>query len=178
MIEFPAQLTDGLFVGRRTSKGIGNLKSLFGGTEGIDDLTKKLSQNWGILITILPTREKMQIDAGFMQADLALSILDYLGLASRSEQFSADSIFCPEGAVTYQPGAEQSAAPGQIDKKHKALSGRNKSMPPDNVKTHGREPDPSCLPPSCDAPSGLGLCWMVSPQGGALRLTPLRSALG
>lgn len=61
--------------------------------EGIDDLTKKLSDNWSFLIVIPPTRERMRIDADFMHADLALSILDYLGFAERAEEFAGRSVF-------------------------------------------------------------------------------------
>jgi arylsulfatase A-like enzyme len=61
--------------------------------EGIDDLTKKLSDNWGFLIAMLPTGERMRIDADFMQADLALSVIDYLGLATGTGEFAGRSIF-------------------------------------------------------------------------------------
>jgi hypothetical protein len=64
-----------------------------GAGKGIDDLTKKLSDNWGFLIAMLPTGEQMRIDADFMQADLALSILDYLGLATRAGEFAGRSVF-------------------------------------------------------------------------------------
>ena len=61
--------------------------------EGLDDLTKKLSENWGFLIVIPPTGEQMRVDAEFMQADLALSILDYLGLDSEAQDFVGRSVF-------------------------------------------------------------------------------------
>jgi hypothetical protein len=61
--------------------------------EGIDDLTKKLSDNWSFLIVIPPTRERSRIDADFMHADLALSVLDYLGFAERAEEFAGRSVF-------------------------------------------------------------------------------------
>jgi hypothetical protein len=61
--------------------------------EEIDDLTKKLSDNWSFLIVIPPTRERIRIDADFMHADLALSVLDYLGFAEQAEEFAGRSVF-------------------------------------------------------------------------------------
>jgi hypothetical protein len=66
---------------------------LAGAGEGIDDLTKKLSDNWGFLIALLPTGERMRIDDDFMQADLALSVVDYLGLATGTGEFAGRSVF-------------------------------------------------------------------------------------
>ncbi|TDJ02757.1 MAG: LTA synthase family protein, partial [Deltaproteobacteria bacterium] len=64
-----------------------------GAGEGLDDLTKRLTDNWGFLIVIPPTGEQMRVDTEFMQVDLALSILDYLGLASEAQEFVGRSVF-------------------------------------------------------------------------------------
>lgn len=56
-------------------------------------LVTKLSQNWGFLIGVLPTKKRMRVDASFMQVDVALSVLDYLGLTDREDGFIGRSFF-------------------------------------------------------------------------------------
>jgi phosphoglycerol transferase MdoB-like AlkP superfamily enzyme len=57
------------------------------------DLISKLSQNWGALIVKLPTKERKKIDKVFMQADIPLSILDYLDFSAKAGEFSGRSFF-------------------------------------------------------------------------------------
>lgn len=61
--------------------------------QGDDDMTKKLSQNWGVLIVISPGKERIDVQEKFGQIDLAVSILDYLGLRDNIQQFAGRSIF-------------------------------------------------------------------------------------
>ena len=46
----------------------------------VDDVTKKLTDGWGFLVAMLPTGEQARVDGDFMQSDLALSVVDYLGV--------------------------------------------------------------------------------------------------
>ncbi|MBE9532331.1 MAG: LTA synthase family protein, partial [Proteobacteria bacterium] len=62
-------------------------------THKTSDLLTKLSQNWGFFIAITPGGEQMEIDGSFMQVDIALSILDYLGLGEVKNDFSGRSLF-------------------------------------------------------------------------------------
>lgn len=63
------------------------------GLEGYDDLTRSLSYNWGVLLVGTPDRSRRVVDAPFAQADLALSVLDYLGREADARRFSGRSIF-------------------------------------------------------------------------------------
>jgi len=64
-----------------------------GHTQGPTDLDCELSQNWGFLIAITPQGERRQIDQPFLQSDLALSVVDYLGLTDRPQRFTGRSAF-------------------------------------------------------------------------------------
>lgn len=62
-------------------------------THETSDLLSKLSQNWGFVTIMLPTLDRMKIDDYFMQLDIPLSILDYLGITGRAGEFSGRSLF-------------------------------------------------------------------------------------
>jgi hypothetical protein len=57
------------------------------------DLTNTLSQNWGFLIARVPEGLRGRVREPFAQVDLALSILDFLGLAERGAHFFGRSVF-------------------------------------------------------------------------------------
>lgn len=58
-----------------------------------NDILKLLSQNWGLLAAIMPNGEKLVIDENFMQVDIAVSILDYLGYAGKRSVKRGRSVF-------------------------------------------------------------------------------------
>ncbi|MFQ5513964.1 MAG: LTA synthase family protein [Myxococcota bacterium] len=60
---------------------------------GVDDVTKLLTQNWSVLIALSPDAPGQRIDAPYMQIDLPLSILDYLGLEETARGFPGRSVF-------------------------------------------------------------------------------------
>lgn len=62
-------------------------------THKTSDFITKLSQNWGFFVAIVPEGERMEIDDSFMQVDIPLSILDYMGLAGTAHDFSGRSLF-------------------------------------------------------------------------------------
>ncbi len=62
-------------------------------TQGFDDLTRQLSQNWGLLVVLTPEKIRRIRDATFLQSDLAISTLDYLGLASQGWHMTGRSFF-------------------------------------------------------------------------------------
>ena len=57
------------------------------------DLGRALSENWGLLVARLPGGETREIEAPVAQSDLALSVLDYLGIPSDSEPFVGRSLW-------------------------------------------------------------------------------------
>jgi len=59
----------------------------------IDPLTKAISQNWGFMVVLLPEPRAERIDEPFSQMDVAISILDYLGLGERSGDLFGRSAF-------------------------------------------------------------------------------------
>jgi hypothetical protein len=60
---------------------------------GLDDLSLQLTQNWGFLIALVPGAEQRTSREPFLQSELALSVLDYLGLAGREHAFIGRSVF-------------------------------------------------------------------------------------
>jgi hypothetical protein len=64
----------------------------------IDPLTKAISQNWGLMVVLLPEPRAERIDEPFSQMDVAISILDYLGLGERSGDLFGRSAFRRHGA--------------------------------------------------------------------------------
>lgn len=59
----------------------------------LDEVTRKISDNWGFLVALTPARDRMRIDEAFSQSDIATSILDYLGLGAVPNPFIGRSIF-------------------------------------------------------------------------------------
>jgi hypothetical protein len=59
----------------------------------VDPLTKAISQNWGFMVVLLPEPRAQRIEEPFSQMDVAISILDYLGLAERSGDLFGRSVF-------------------------------------------------------------------------------------
>lgn len=64
----------------------------------VDPLTKAISQNWGFMVVLLPEPRAERIDEPFSQMDVAISILDYLGLGERSGDLFGRSAFRRHGA--------------------------------------------------------------------------------
>jgi hypothetical protein len=60
---------------------------------GLDDKQIRLSQNWGFLVAMLPGGTRLSVDAPQAQFDIALSTLDWLGLADYARGFSGRSVF-------------------------------------------------------------------------------------
>lgn len=52
-----------------------------------------LVENWGLLVALTPEAVTMRIDEPFQQADMALSVLDYLGIENPGGLFSGRSLF-------------------------------------------------------------------------------------
>ncbi|HWP67177.1 MAG TPA: LTA synthase family protein [Candidatus Limnocylindria bacterium] len=52
-----------------------------------------LSQAWGYLVAFLPSREHALVKQPHMQADVALSVLDYLGMPVEASRFRGRSLF-------------------------------------------------------------------------------------
>ncbi|HCF58858.1 MAG TPA: hypothetical protein DFS52_12815 [Myxococcales bacterium] len=60
---------------------------------GYDDLTAALSQNWSVLAAFAPTGESGRVAEIYAQSDLALSVVDYLGLAEGAGELTGRSVF-------------------------------------------------------------------------------------
>jgi hypothetical protein len=58
-----------------------------------NEVMRTLSQNWSFLIARLPHPMARLVDAPFAQVDIALSILDYLGLGERGRELFGRSVF-------------------------------------------------------------------------------------
>ncbi|PHP65657.1 hypothetical protein CSC94_17570 [Zhengella mangrovi] len=52
-----------------------------------------LTENWGVMVAVSPDRTPLRIDDTFQQADISLSILDYLGLDRMAGGFLGRSMF-------------------------------------------------------------------------------------
>lgn len=52
-----------------------------------------LSENWGLMIALTPEQAKGRIDETFQQADIAISILDYLGINDKKGSLIGRSLF-------------------------------------------------------------------------------------
>jgi len=57
------------------------------------DLARILSQNWGLMLAFAPGAAPALIDERYMQADVAISVLDYLGLDAAASGFGGRSLF-------------------------------------------------------------------------------------
>jgi arylsulfatase A-like enzyme len=66
-----------------------------------DPLAGQLSHNWGFLIALLPERRRARVSETFAQSDVALSVLDYLGLADAGHRLSGRSVFRRYGRGPY-----------------------------------------------------------------------------
>lgn len=60
---------------------------------GVDDLTRLLTQAWGYFAALTPAGDRQRLDEPILQADLPLSVLDYLGLGDAGGQFAGRSLF-------------------------------------------------------------------------------------
>ncbi|MGI9590746.1 MAG: LTA synthase family protein, partial [Myxococcota bacterium] len=65
------------------------------GAQGLvaDRVASELTQNWGFAILMLPGRERARVHELYGQQDLALSIVDHLGIAERAPGFFGRSLF-------------------------------------------------------------------------------------
>ena len=63
------------------------------GMPGEDDLTRALTQNWGLAILMVPGEGPRQIEEPFAQSDLVLSVLDYVGRPDEASGFTGRSLF-------------------------------------------------------------------------------------
>ncbi len=60
---------------------------------GYDNLTQTLSRNWGLVAAFVPNERPRVVTESFFLSDLALSLVDYLGLADRTPQVVGRSLF-------------------------------------------------------------------------------------
>ncbi len=58
-----------------------------------NDFVRTLSQNWSLAILMLPGEEPRLLEEPFLQSDLAVSVLDYLGLPDEAASFTGRSLF-------------------------------------------------------------------------------------
>lgn len=58
-----------------------------------DATAGRISENWGFMIMLLPERTRMVITEPFSQSDVALSIIDYLGLSEQGTHLFGRSAF-------------------------------------------------------------------------------------
>jgi len=63
------------------------------GLEGEDGVWRRMTKNWGVLLAAFPGDSAARVEALYSQADVALSILDYLRLAGRGRHFFGRSLF-------------------------------------------------------------------------------------
>jgi hypothetical protein len=63
------------------------------GLGGESDLRSQLTQNWGPLIALVPGGAPERIDDLFAHSDLALSVVDYLGLEDEGSELVGRSLF-------------------------------------------------------------------------------------
>jgi arylsulfatase A-like enzyme len=61
--------------------------------QAASDVDCEVSQNWGFLVALTPEGVRRRVTEPFMQSDLALSIVDYLGLGARPHRFVGRSAF-------------------------------------------------------------------------------------
>jgi phosphoglycerol transferase MdoB-like AlkP superfamily enzyme len=58
-----------------------------------DDLLNGITENWGLMVALSPEKARGRVDAAYQQADLPLSVLDYLGLGAQAKGFIGRSLF-------------------------------------------------------------------------------------
>jgi hypothetical protein len=61
--------------------------------QGEDDLVRTLSQNWSLAILMPPGEGPRLLEEPFLQSDLAVTLLDYLGAADEAAPFTGRSLF-------------------------------------------------------------------------------------
>ena len=71
----------------------------------IGNVARRLTENWGVLIAIQPEEKIERIKEPFAQMDIALSVLDYLGLSERTGGFFGRSVFRRYQAARFIPFA-------------------------------------------------------------------------
>jgi len=58
-----------------------------------EGLAGRLTQNWGFLAALLPERTREQVRDPYSQSDVAISVLDYLGLGEKGRHLFGRSLF-------------------------------------------------------------------------------------
>jgi len=58
-----------------------------------DATAGRISENWGFMILVLPERTQLVVTEPFAQSDVALSVLDYLGLPEEGRHLFGRSVF-------------------------------------------------------------------------------------
>ena len=61
--------------------------------QAADGMAAILSENWGFLVALLPERTRLIVDEPFAQSDVALSVVDYLGIPHADLGFFGRSVF-------------------------------------------------------------------------------------
>jgi len=64
-----------------------------GNMASTNTIDRKMSSNWGHLVVRLPRARQYKVDDAFGQADIALSVMDYLGLKAGIRHFGGRSFF-------------------------------------------------------------------------------------
>lgn len=60
---------------------------------GMPGMLIGLTENWGYMVAVTPERLKLRVDRAFQQADIPLSVLDYLGFDEDAGNFIGRSFF-------------------------------------------------------------------------------------
>lgn len=60
---------------------------------GMEGTLVGMTENWGVMVAITPERLQARVDEVFQQADLPLSVLDYLGLSAEGRHLMGRSFF-------------------------------------------------------------------------------------
>ena len=63
------------------------------GFKKIGGVTRTLSQNWSFLVSLLPTGQPTMVTEPYNQSDIALSVIDYVGLGAKKHDFIGRSLF-------------------------------------------------------------------------------------
>jgi hypothetical protein len=58
-----------------------------------EGLAGRLTGNWGFLVALMPDRERLRVRTPYAQSDVAISVLDHLGLAERGTHLFGRSLF-------------------------------------------------------------------------------------
>lgn len=60
---------------------------------GMPGMLVELTENWGYMVAVTPERLQLRVDRAFQQADIPLSVFDYLGLDEDAGNFIGRSFF-------------------------------------------------------------------------------------